>query len=774
MKKRCISREWHLSAPDFDGLVDLPNDYSVTLPRRADAPGGGHNGYFLGGVGVYKKFLDLGDAAGHYILDIDGAYMCTTVRFNEYQEVMHPHGYAPLLVDLTAHVKRGQNKLVITTNALQPSTRWYAGAGLYRDVFVWEGGDVRMEPWDVFVTTPAADTVCAAYAIAADRDTAVTLKAEICDGGTVVAAAQTDVAVKAGEKTAVSLHFTVENARLWDTECPHLYTLRSVVTENGREADTDERRFGIRTVTADAQNGLRLNGRSVKLRGGCIHHDHAVLGAADFPAACRRKLTKLKEAGFNALRIAHNPPSEQLLEMCDEMGIIVMDEAFDCWRIEKGGMYNYHLFFDGWWEKDLVAMVKRDRNHPCVISYSIGNEIPESNGLTDGAEWAEKMAAVVRRCDPTRLVTAATYQMGSDADAGDDPDYQADFNAKFNEDPDGWGTRTAGYWAPLDICGYNYLYWRYEKDHERFPDRVIWGSETHALDFYDSWHTLLRCPHVIGDFTWTAYDNLGEAGTGRSCWARDGHVASISIAPYPWRSCYQGDLDLCGYRRPQSYFREAVWLGGAAPHLFTTHPAHYGEGFSGTHWHWYDVLDSWTFEDEYTGCPVKCEVYTDADEVHWFVNGRAVGVSVPQKAIAVMDIPYEKGELSVIVYRNGAECGRASLVTTGAAHAVKVTAETDLLKADRRDLCYFDITVIDEQGARVAAAKTALSCTVTGGELMGIFSGDPANEDAYGSNRCHAFEGRAVAIVRTAAPGTVTLTVSGEGLCPADATVRAE
>ena len=304
---------------------------------------------------------------------------------------------------------------------------------------------------------------------------------------------------------------------------------------------------------------------------------------------------------------------------------------------------------------------------------------------------------------------------------------------------------------------------------------MIWGSETIAIEFYNSWHATLRNSHVLGDFTWTAYDNLGEVGAGRFSWARDGLINySAGLARYPWRSCYQGDIDLCGYRRPQSYFREAVWIGGTEPRIFTTHPEHYGEEFSGTDWHWYDVLDSWTFEDKYLGKPVKCEVYTDADEIKWFVNGRELGTSKPEKAIATFDIPYEKGEISVIAYKNGEECGRSSLATTGEAYAVKVEAETSSLKADSRDLCYFDIAVTDKAGARVAAAKSALTCIVDGGELMGIFSGDPANEDQYGSNRCHAFEGRAVAIVRTATPGTVKITVGGEGLYSGSAEVTAE
>jgi len=756
MKRVCISKGWSLNAPGTNGWkpVDLPNDYSITLPRSANVPGGASNGFFPSGVGTYVKELKFDAEPRHYILDIDGAYMCTTVKLGNYQLVMHPHGYTPILVDLTKRAKFGEvNKLTVITNALQPSTRWYAGAGIYRDVFLWEGGDIRIEPWDLFITTPDLNTVNTAVTVSADRDADVIVRANMIDAdGVVVKTAEQPLTVKAGEKTQTALSMTVENAIPWNIEASYLYTMRTDIIENGVVVDTDVSRFGIRTISADAKNGLRINGKTVKLRGGCIHHDHAILGAADYPAACRRKITKLKEAGFNALRIAHNPPSSQLMDICDELGIIVMDEAFDCWRLNKGGMFNYHVWFDDWWARDIAAMVCRDRKHPCVIAFSIGNEIPESYGNCDGDEWSARLSAEIRKYDNTRFVTSATYQMG---------------------DAETWAERTKGYYAPFDICGYNYLYGRYEHDHELFPDRVIWGSETHAIRFYHSWNTVMKNSYVIGDFTWTAYDNLGEAGTGRSMWARDGHIPGISLAAYPWRSCYQGDLDLCGYRRPQSYFREAVWIGNTEPRIFTTHPEHYGEDFSGTGWHWYDVLDSWTFEDKYLGKPVKCDVYTDADEIEWILNGRVLGRSVPKEAIATMDIAYERGELVAVAYKGGKECGRSSLHTVGKPVAVSVTPETTSLAADNRDLCYFDISVVDSHGDRVPYTKNALTCLVDGGTLVGIFSADPANEDQYGSNSCHAFEGRAVAVVRTAKQGNVTVIVGGEGLISGNGVVAA-
>ena len=384
-----------------------------------------------------------------------------------------------------------------------------------------------------------------------------------------------------------------------------------------------------------------------------------------------------------------------------------------------------------------------------MFSYSTGNEIPECV-QPEGGVWASKLAAEIRKYDTTRFVTCGAFQVEDD------------------------NPGNVAYYEPFDICGYNYLFRRYASDRVKYPNRIIWGSETQVLSFFDSWKATMENSHVLGDFTWTCYDNLGEAGMGISKWARDGKIEGIGIAPYPWRACYQGDFDLCGYRRPQSYFREAIWKENTEPRIFTTHPEHYGEGFTGTGWHWYDVLDTWTFDDRYLGCPVKCDVYTMADEIAWYVNGREVGRSVPVKAIATMDIPYEKGEISVIAYKNGAECGRSSLHTVGTASRIAVTPETDSLKADNRDLCYFDISIVDMNGERIPDAKTPLRCLVTGGTLLGVFSGDPANEDQYGSDACHAFEGRAVAIVRTDRPGKVNVMVLSEDLASGYASVMAE
>ena len=270
--------------------------------------------------------------------------------------------------------------------------------------------------------------------------------------------------------------------------------------------------------------------------------------------------------------------------------------------------------------------------------------------------------------------------------------------------------------------------------------------------------------NVLGDFTWTAYDNMGEVGTGRFEWSDNGYIYGITTAEYPWRTCYQGDFDLCGYRRPQSYFREAVWRVDAEPHIFTTHPKHNGDDFSGTGWHWYDVCETWTFEDEYIGVPVKVDVYTTADEIEFALNGKTVGSAKPQKGIATIEIPYEKGELTATSFKDGKKLKSFSLRTTGEEYAVRVVSEKDEIIGDNRDLCYFDISIVDKDGNVVTESKRELKCEVFGGEFMGIFSGDPKNEDSYGSDKCHAFGGRAVAIARCEIGKKLTVRVTSEGL----------
>ena len=798
MKKTCISKGWLVRRPGEKDYapVDLPHDGSISLPRDPAAAGGAHNGFFQATDLDYVKFLRLSAETAHAILDFDGAYMASSVSLNADRLAFHPHGYTPFLVDLSDRIHRGDiDKLRVHTSGIQPSTRWYSGSGLYRDVFLWTGGPVRIEPRATFVTTESLENGTARLrvttTVSADRPGTFSLRATLLspEGESVLeTAVNLQPATSNVEPSTCNpnlqrstFNLQLPNASPWSPDSPTLYTLVLDVMEGDTVLDTDTVTFGIRTISFSAEQGFLLNGVPTKMRGGCIHHDHGVLGSAAFPAAEARKIRILREAGYNAIRTSHYPPSLALLEACDRQGVLVMDEAFDMWTVPKTPL-DYHLWFADWWQRDIGSMVARDRNHPCVVSYSIGNEIYERWGNSDGYNWAHKLATEFRRLDPTRPVTSGVcglwdYPCNEDIDP---PEYTASGANLRSAVPDGvfaddvlFDKLLDPVMDELDIVGYNYQYERYATDHEHAPKRVIWGSETHALRFYDSWQCVKTMPWVLGDFTWTAFDNLGEAGTGRSAWARDEHIPGISLAAWPWRSCFQGDHDLCGYRRPQSFFREAVWLGGAEPRIWTTHPTHHGEGFSGTGWHWYDVLDTWTFDDEWLGKPVRCEVYTDADEIEFVLNGRILGRVAPEKAIAAMDVPYERGRLVANAYKGGALCGTSFLETAGASAKLAIVPERDALAADRRDLAHLRIAVVDAEGRRIPDSKAEIVCSVEGGEFLGVFSGDPKNLDQYTSDRCHAFEGRALAVVRASEPGSISITVSSPGLASATCTIQA-
>ncbi len=797
MIKRLISSDWKFT--DFPGgfvyggytpadpsykTIDLPHDYSIAK-QRGEADGGSmHNGYYPNRKAKYVKYLRL-EEGKRYVLDIDGAYMCTEVILNEEHVACHPYGYSPYLVDLTPYKVDGiNNKLVITTTPLNDSCRWYTGNGIFRDVFLWEGGDIRIEPWDLFAST---DSICSdgakirvKYWVSAEEDAEISVSFALSFGGNTVNTETRKLSVKGGQKTEDVFFMTVEDPKLWDLENTNMYDIRAEIVKDGETTDVAESSFGIRTVTADAENGLLLNGKSIKLRGGNIHQDHGVLGAASFPAAEERKVRLLKEAGFNALRMAHNPPSLALLEVCDRLGMIVMDEAFDCWKKGKRDS-DYHIFFREWWDRDISYMVQRERNHPCVFSYSIGNEIYEIDGTSKVYETSRMLSDEIRKYDDTRFVTSGIQKIflrNRVPETNIDPDDYANYlKERFNSLSDAEiNGVTRGYEAPLDIIGCNYYYDRYDLDKEMYPGRVMWGSETQAVLFYDSWGKVKEHACVLGDFTWTAYDNMGECGMGKMVWEKEESMydRDRQLGPYPYRNCYQGDLDLCGFRRPQSYFREAVWLGNTAPRIFVTHPKHFGDKPVGTGWHWYDVDETWTFDPQWEGKDVKVETYTDADKIVWYVNGELIGESVPEKAIATINTVYKPGSITAVAFKNGEKCGEYTVNTVGKAAVIKVAPDKAELSADNRDLCYFEVSVVDENGALVVSGEHELTCTVEGGELMGIYSGNPSNEDQFTSKVCHSFKGKALAVVRTKTAGDVIVTVVAQGLKTGSSTVKAK
>ena len=783
-----------LDPASFDpaGQVDLPHDFIVSMPRSPEAAGGSANGFFGDGQGIYEKTLDVPEewTDRRVVLDIDGAYMNTEVTLNREVIGLHPYGYTPYLVDLTGRLKPGANQLKISVQSRQPSSRWYSGGGLYRGVSLWVGEKTGILPWDLFVTTLEADKDQAlVYAEAAvsticTAPQPVTIHARILDSdGSVAAEGSIQSTVVSGTKTKSGLRMKVLNPRLWSPDAPNLYTLSVTVSAPGQKDETAQTVLGIRRYEVDAEHGLSLNGRPLKLKGGCIHHDHGFLGSAAWPRAEERKIQILKAAGYNAVRISHYPPSLAMLEVCDREGIILLDEAFDCWRTGKVPM-DYHLYFEDWWERDVEAMVMRDRNHPCVFSYSIGNEISERDGSADGYAWAHRIADKIRSLDSTHYVTSAlngVFDMeafeAAVKEAGGLQNVNFQNLDQTRKSKDTWGIKTQDFASALDIVGYNYQYQRYAEDRTKFPGRVIMGTETHPFNTYDYWKATMDNPHVIGDFIWTAYDNLGEAGVGRVVWNSTNESHGF-LGDYPWRSCFQGDMDLCGYRTAQSFYREIMWEafdgGSDRIAMFTTHPCHYGDDFWGTGWHWRDVQDCWNFEDEWLGKPVPVFVYADADEVEFFCNGRLLGRSPVEKLTASMDIPYEPGTLEAVAFRGGEKVASVQLCTTGKPAALAASADRPVICADRQDLSFIALSIVDENGRRVPCDTRTLHIEVSGaGHLAGIGSGNPCTTESYGVPFCQAYEGRAMAAVIADSEGDIQVRVWADDVEPAEVTVRA-
>jgi beta-galactosidase len=719
--------------------------------------------------------------------------MNAEVTFNGHMAAMHPYGYSPMLVDLTPRLKPGRiNDLKIAAQSRLWSSRWYPGGGIYRDVSLWVGEPCHVEPWDVFIVTPTVT----------DREAAVTANIDITNASDSVQSGDISIRILSDGRddpiaaakilnrrlepgaNPLSATLTVTSPRLWDDLSPALYELEITVSVPGQSPDVTRKKFGIRKIEITAEKGMLVNGRPVKLRGGCIHHDNTLLGAKAFPRAEERKIELLKEAGYNAIRTAHNPPSEALLDACDRLGMYVLDETFDCWRNGKFGL-DYHLYFEDWHERDTCWTVKRDRNHPSVYCWSIGNEIPESDGSSDGDRYMLAQTELVRSLDPTRPVTVGgmflpikkemipTVPDGDDQGPGAPPDFPVpEVDAQQAAANEIMAKKLV---STVDIISLNYSFNEYTRYNEKFPGYPIQGTETQVFYAWDAWQAVRDNPSVIGDFTWTAFDNLGEAGAGRIEYDRE-KLMTWLCGDYPWLSCYQGDLDLDGRRRPQSYYRNVLWGLDRAIHLFVYHPSKTNVPFYGSGWHWADVKKNWTYGDEFIGKPIKLEAYADCDRVEFYVNGALKGAVVPEKFKARFVLPYEPGTVKAVAYRDGSAVAEDEIVSAGPAAAIELTPDRAAISADGMDLSYVTVRLTDSEGSTIVTSDVEISVDVQGaGVLEGLGSANPYTPENYGTGKRFLFDGCALICLRAGvSPGDIKVTVTAPDLPPATAVITAE
>lgn len=770
--------------PDDAEKVDLPDDFIISLKRDPDSLGGGSNAFYPGDMAKYWKNLHIGSDMKDQkvILYLDGSYMNTEVRVNGFMTEHHPYGYTPWQFDLTPYVHEGDNVIRVDVQSRQPSTRWYSGGGIFREVRLLTGGKVYINPWDFFVTTPVAgpvSTVRVEAQVTSDRKEAAQAKIVLKvneKGGKEAARAEASLSLIPGGKTPFAAEISVPDAKLWDVDDPNLYELTAQVLIDGKEADTAETTFGIRSIEIDAKEGFRLNGKKMKLYGGCCHHDNGALGARSLRAAEERKVRAMKEVGYNAIRTAHNPASSVLLDVCDELGMLILEETFDCWT-EGKNVLDYHLYFNDWWQRDTEAMLRRDRNHPCIWCWSIGNEIMEI-GKTYGVKYSQMQADCMRAVDPTRPVMSALNGMAAitsdefncevDKFGNDEFDLRKGKShypaAVLKGESDPWGDRTAAAAAVFDVVGQNYMHRRLAHDGAKFPGRVIATTESKPTDSYDAWHVVWENPHVIGDFIWTAFDNLGEAGMGQILKPETNGIAPR--AGWPWLNCLQGDFDLIFERKPQSYYRALVWGIDKGTHLYSN-PPEWGTGRPwGNGWGWEPVIPSWTWDESWLGDPCRVVAYTVGDEAEFLLNGKSIARVPVERFCAEAVVPYEPGRLEVIAYEKGVKVGSDCLETTGEPVSIRLEADRTSIRADGFDLSFVKIWLADSKGRRVYTHSRDLQATVSGaGVLEGLGSGNPCTEENFNTGHRRTYKGALSAIVRSnREKGRILLTVAAPGL----------
>ena len=770
--------------PAFDDAswteLRLPHDWAISGPF--DSKFNPHTGALpIFGTGWYRKAFTVPENARsrYFTIEFDGAMSNAHVWLNGRKLGERPYGYSSFAFDLTPHLEFGRhpNVLAVRLSPEDHSSRWYPGAGIYRNVWLTVTGPVHVDHWGTYVTSPEVSDDQARVDVRTElrnrtaRDANVALRSSILDqNGKTVATAITQASIAANAAEASSATLMVARPNRWDIDHPYLYTLASEIVDAGRVVDRYLTPFGIRTIAFDPEKGFLLNGRRLKLQGVCNHHDLGALGAAVNRRAVERQLQILQQAGVNAIRTSHNPPAPELLEYCDRLGFVVMDEAFDMWRIPKVPN-GYSKYYDEWSERDVRDMVRRDRNHPSIIMWSIGNEVPEQR-RADGWKEAKRLVSFFHQEDPTRLTTSA-----------------------FNNPQDAIVNELA---AQVDIPGINYRPWLYEKIREDHPKWILVGSETAScvssrgvyhlpIEKYERHPSLQltsydiiappwaycpdveftyqdRVPEVLGEFVWTGFDYLGEPTP---------FFNTRNAADWPARSSYFGMVDLAGFPKDRYYLYQSVWSRKPMVHVLP-------------HWNW----------EGREGRPIPVMCYSNGREVELFLNGRSLGrkqrfvdpvelpvgpnVSPDKKFLSKYrlewQVPYEPGTLRAVAYQGGNPVASDEVRTAGAPGRISLLPDRTRIHADGDDLSFVTVRIEDRAGTLCPSAANLIRFDVAGaGLIQAVDNGNAATVEPFQASQRSAFNGLALLIVRSKSgrAGKIQVTASAESLSPGKAEITA-
>jgi beta-galactosidase len=738
--------------------TDLPHDWSIEdlpgteSPFNINAISQVNGGFTTGGTGWYRKsFFIPGELKDkRFIIMFEGVYMNADVWLNGEYLGNHPYGYTSFWFDISGKIKTGKDNIIaVKVKNEGENSRWYSGSGIYRHVWLHVVSPLHVATWGTSITTPLVTEKEAQINVKTSlinnglKTSVFKIVTKIIDpAGQVLSEIATENTIEPGQTKEILQEAKLQNPKLWSTDSPSLYKAVSEILESGSVSDIAETKFGIRSISFDAVNGFLLNGKPLKLKGGCIHHDNGMLGSRAYDRAEERRVELLKTNGFNAVRSSHNPPSPAFLDACDRYGMLVIDESFDMWKEGKNPS-DYHLWFSDWWKKDTESMILRDRNHPCIILWSIGNEIPNRN-KPEVVELARISADYIRSLDPTRPITSAVNDLRPDKDP---------------------------YFAVLDVAGYNYASGGdhnqkniYETDHDRLPQRVMVGTESYPLEAFGSWMDVIDHPYVIGDFVWTAFDYIGESSIG---WR--GYFQKQNF--FPWNLAFCGDLDICGWKRAQSYYRDvlwnkdklSIWVTPPEP-SFTVNP----ERQPWSKWHWNDAVDDWTWKGS-EGRLLDVNIYSSCSQVELFLNGKSLGKKITDRStkyIAVWKVPYETGILKAVGYSGDKRISEAELRTAGEASRIKLTADRKKIKGDGQDLSYITVELTDKDGVLNPKAENTVLFDISGpGSVEGVGNANPASIESYQLPKRKAWRGRCMIVIKSdTTPGKVIVRAASTGI----------
>lgn len=728
--------------------VTLPHDAMIHAQRKADAPGGVSQAFFLGDKYVYEKtFTKPKD--DHVIVEFEGVHKDAVVKLNGKEIGSHEYGYTPFSVCLDEDLKSGENIITVECdNTNQPDSRWYSGGGIYRPVWLYTGKGKCIKPEAVKIETLEVNPAKIHVSVDCEEETNI----EIFDGDKLV-----------GEAKGNDVVLDIEAAKLWSDQTPHLYTCK--VSSKDDEVSTN---FGIRKVTYD-NKGLYVNGESVLLKGGCLHHDNGILGACAYDEAEWRRIKILKDAGFNAIRSAHNPCSRAMLEACDFYGMYLIDEAWDTWFYHKS-KYDYGSVWNKNYLSDLKTIVDRDYNHPCVIMYSIGNEVSEP-AKQEGIDKLNEMVSYLHELDSSRPVTGGFNLMiivsskngkgiydekeGGKKSDSDDEKMNGMNSTLFNLITSVVGSGmnksanskkadeiTTPALDGLDIAGYNYASGRYPLEGKAHPNRLIYGSETFPYDIAKNWKMVKEYPYLVGDFMWSAWDYIGEVGIGAWAYSKDGVGFN---KPYPWLLADTGAFDIVGTPNGEAFLAQTVWGTSKKP-IIGVQPINHERKVVKATWRGSNSIESWSWKN-CDGKKATIEVYSDADIIELIVNGKSLGKKKVKDCRATFKAKYQSGKIEAVAYdAMGREVSRNYLESATGSSTISVVPEKEV--ARENEVVFVDINVVGENGVVEANDDKKLTVDVEGGQLLGFGSANPRTEENFDEGRYTTYYGRSLAAIK--------------------------